>query len=100
MTRNEIIETLGEISDYLYAAINSLRGTKFGENYYRWDGGFNPIYLNELPAVDAVCVVRCKDCKNWDEDSGICCETVVTSTVFCRKKIFTAKQDAKRMVYR
>lgn len=36
MTRDEIIKALAEISDYLYAAINSLRGTKIGENYYRW----------------------------------------------------------------
>lgn len=96
MTRNEIIETLGEISDYLYAAINSLRGTKFGENYYRWDGGFNPIYLNELPAVDAVCVVRCKDCKNWDEDSGICCENSSYFYCFLSEEDFYCKAGCKK----
>lgn len=30
-----------------------------------WDGGFNPKYLNELPAVEAVDVVMCKDCMYW-----------------------------------
>lgn len=46
-----------------------------------WDGGYSPhreTYitkaLNDVPAVDAVPVVRCKDCKYWscaDEVHGI-----------------------------
>lgn len=29
----------------------------------------------EAPTVDAVPVVRCKDCKHWDEESTFCCYT-------------------------
>lgn len=28
--------------------------------------------LQNLPAVDAVEVVRCKDCKHWNEETGFC----------------------------
>jgi len=28
--------------------------------------------INEVPAVDAVEVVRCKDCKHWHEETGWC----------------------------
>lgn len=28
--------------------------------------------IEEAPAVDAVPVVRCKDCKQWDKETGWC----------------------------
>jgi len=28
--------------------------------------------INEQPEVDAVEVVRCKDCQHWDEETGWC----------------------------
>lgn len=40
----------------------------------RMDGGVNDEKLDAAPTVDAVEVVRCKDCEwSYDEISGLCC---------------------------
>ena len=39
------------------------------------DSGEATVYLqdiDEAPTVDAVEVVRCKDCQNWDSETGFC----------------------------
>ena len=61
-----------------------------------WDGGYSPErercireYMAKVPAVDAVQVVRCKDCRHWHEDIGattkwlMCHEIVTNSNWFC-----------------
>ena len=55
------------------------------------------IYITEhAPAVDAVCVVRCKDCKNWDEDSGICYENSSCIYRFLSEEDFYCKAGCKK----
>ena len=36
------------------------------------DGKLVSAWLNEAPTVDAVEVVRCKDCKYWNEENKWC----------------------------
>lgn len=35
-------------------------------------GGCVQQMLDDIPAVDAVEVIRCKDCKHWHEETGWC----------------------------
>lgn len=55
-----------------------------------WDGGCNANreayivrHMNEVPAADAVNVVRCKDCKHWGFVDGC-------NWMTCRKGILTS----------
>lgn len=54
------------------------------------------IRLEKLPAVDAACVVRCKDCKNWDEDSGVCYENSSRLYCFLSEEDFYCKAGCKK----
>lgn len=39
---------------------------------HMWDATDLEEILNEMPTVDAVSVVRCKECKHWDTADGEC----------------------------
>ena len=60
--------------------------------------GSNPQYINWLnhaPTVDAVPVIRCKDCKHYNgEDRDICCPLADNAQSKCGADWFCA--DAER----
>ena len=61
------------MADYIdrQAVINALLEELAYKPEGFWDSGLNfydvEVVLNQQPAVDAVEVVRCKDCRWWDE---------------------------------
>ena len=60
-----------------------------------WDGGCNfsrekyiERHMLEVPAIDAVVIVRCKDCKYWKDQSATskwlpCCEMQTSGNWYC-----------------
>ena len=54
----------------LDAAVSTLDGLQM--DYGRWDADDVLHALASVPTVDAVPVVRCRDCEHKDRESGFC----------------------------